>query len=323
MLSLVFDKFKKLCFRVLKKITKLRRLPSLNALRVFESAARHESFTKAGEELLITQSAVGKQVARLEDEIGQQLFQRSHRKVTLTETGHLVMQAVNASFAGLGLRLDEITIQRPKQLHVVADADFAQLWLFPRLPGFDALHPPVTMTLQSETSLKAPPDTAYDCAILWGRGDWQNCRSEPLFANSVFPVASPDFFASLERAPALSDIRGDMLIHDRSSYWWRTILGASNVDSKPDAGRTYTSTMLCLEAAARGDGLTIGDEVTTRGYLESGKLIIPFGIRRPSPEAYFLVLPPTDTGNPSVTEFCAWLAAEAKRHSRWFAEFWD
>lgn len=300
----------------------MRRLPSLNALRVFECAARHESFTKAGEELHISQSAVGKQVARLEAELGQTLFQRSHRKVELTETGHLVMQAASASFSGLGLRLDEITIQRPKQLHIVADLDFAQLWLFPRLPRFDAAHPQVTMTLQSESALIEPPEAPYDCAILWGRGDWRNCRAEPLFANSVFPVAAPGYFAGLARAPELSDIRGEMLIHDRSSYWWRTILAAASIPGNFEGGRTYSSTTLCLEAAARGDGITIGDEVTTRAYLESGRLVMPFPLRRPSPDAYFLVTPPTETGNPAKEAFSEWLISEARDHSRWFADFW-
>ncbi|MBY6142160.1 LysR family transcriptional regulator [Leisingera daeponensis] len=303
----------------------MRRLPSLNALRVFECAARHESFTKAGEELLLTQSAVSKQVVRLETELGQQLFIRSHRKVTLTEAGQLVMQAVNASFAGLRHRLDEITIQRPKHLHIVADADFAQQWLFPRLPGFDAAHPDRRLILQSESSLTEPPEMPYDCdcAVLWGRGDWQNCRVEPLFANSVFPVAAPGFFDSDGGQPNLSDLQSNMLIHDRSSYWWRTILSSANVRIKPDDGRTYSSTTLCLEAAARGDGVAIGDEVTTRAYLETGKLVLPFRIRRPSPDAYFLLLPATDTGNPTVEAFASWLVSQAAAHSRWFSDFWN
>ncbi|MFC4670786.1 LysR substrate-binding domain-containing protein [Seohaeicola nanhaiensis] len=301
----------------------MRRLPSLNAMRVFETAARFESFTKAAHELRITQSAVGKQVAKLEQDLGQKLFLRSHRKVELTDTGRLVMQAVSASFAGLKLRLDEIIVQRPRQLHVVADSDFAQLWLFPRLPRFDSLHPKISMTLRSESHLLAPPDAPYDCAVLWGRGDWQNCRVEPLFANSVFPVANPSYFRALGRPPALTDVHRHMLIHDRSSYWWRAFLSSTNTSEQADAGRTYTSTALCLEAAARGDGIAIGDEVTTRSYPESGRLELPFLVRRPSPDAYFLVLPITTTGNPSLDAFALWLIEEARAHSRWFAEFWS
>ena len=114
-----------------------------------------------------------------------------------------------------------------------------------------------------------------------------------------------------------------MLIHDRSSSWWRTILGSAGRRVSLDEGRTYTSTTLCLEAAARGEGVTIAYEVTSRGYLESGRLVLPYRMRWPSPETYFLVLPPTDTGNPTIDAFVSWLFLEAKSHNRWFTEFWD
>lgn len=300
-----------------------QRLP-LHALRIFECAARLESFTLAGQEVGLTQSAVSKQVALLEFHLGQILFKRQHRKIELTEAGRIVARAVRTSLTTLAARLDEVNVRRPKQIRILADADFAQLWLFPRLPAFERLYPDLRLSIRSETSLERPPDDGYDCALLWGRGEWRNCRFEPLFANAVFPVAAPGYFAYLGRPPRMIDLTSSMLIHDRSSHWWATILAAEgSADIDPEFGRVYNQTVLCLEAAARSDGVTVGDEVTTRAYLESGRLSAPFAVRLPSPDAYYIVRPPNDTYEESTEVFQAWLKTEANEHRRWFSAFWN
>jgi len=302
----------------------LPRLPSLHALRVFESAARHESFTRAATELGLTQSAVSKQVALLEAQLGQALFRRHHRRIEVTECGRIVAHAVRSSLANLAARLDEIDARRPTQIRVLADADFAQLWLFPRLPAFERQYPELRLSIRSETSLEGPPLDGYDCALLWGRGEWRSCRFEPLFTNAVFPVVAPGYFVHLDRPPRISDVTSQMLIHDRSSHWWTTILaaqGASDIDT--DLGRVYNQTVLCLEAAARGDGVTIGDEVTTRHFLESGRLVAPFPVRLPSPDAYYLITPDRALRDPHLALFEGWLRAEGDAHRLWFAKYWS
>lgn len=300
-----------------------QRLPPLHALRVFECAARLESFTRAGRELGLTQSAVSKQVAVLEAHLGQVLFKRLHRRIEVTESGRIVARAVATSLAGLAARLDEVNVRRPTQIRIIADADFAQLWLFPRLPAFERLYPDLRLSIRSETSLEGPPADGYDCALLWGRGEWRNCRFEPLFSNASFPVAAPGYFAYLGRAPRMTDLTSLMLIHDRSSHWWTTILAAEgSTEIDPEYGRVYSQTVLCLEAAARGDGVTVGDEVSTRGYLESGRLTAPFAVRLPSPDAYYVIRPRNDRREDSVELFHRWLNKEADEHRRWFAGFW-
>ncbi|MAB97758.1 MAG: hypothetical protein CMK71_06780 [Pseudomonadaceae bacterium] len=302
----------------------MARLPSLHALRVFECAARHESFTKAGEELGLTQSAVSKQVALLEEHFGTPLFVRSHRKIVSTEAGRLVARAVTSSLVNLNAQLEKVSANRPQQIRVVADADFAQLWLFPRLPSFERLYPEFRLSIQSETSLQNPPDGGYDCALLWGRGNWRNCRFESLFTNNVFPVAAPGYFSHLRHAPRMSDLRSQMLIHDRSSFWWTSFLAADgSQDIDPEHGRVYSQTVLCLEAAARGDGVTIGDEATTRGYLEKGLLTAPFSFKLPSPDAYYLVRPSYGDDDEAVELFVEWLKSESEEHKAWFSAYWQ
>lgn len=299
------------------------RVPPLNALRTFEAAARLESFTLAAAELGVTQSAVSKQVAQIENHLGRILFRRFHRRVELTHEGRVAARAVASSLATLRSGLAELRESRPERIDLVADADFVRCWLFPRLTDFEAQHPGIRISIRAETTLERLPDDGYDCGIFWGRGDWSNCRFEPIFANAVFPVAAPGFFASLGRSPRLSDLRDRLLIHDRSPRWWKTILASRGVtDVDPDFGRVYNQTALCLDAAARGDGVTVGDEVTTRVYLETGQLAIPFAIRIPSPDAYFFLLPVKAGNRQAVELFRTWLREQAAEHSRWFVQYW-
>lgn len=300
-----------------------RRLPPLNALRAFEAAARLESFSRAAGELGVTQSAVSKQVALLEQHLGRALFRRFHKRVELTQDGVAAARAAAAGFAALSAGLADMRERRPEQIQLAADADFTRCWLFSRLPRFERRHPDIRISIRSETSLERAPDDC-DCAILWGRGEWTGQRFEALLANSVFPVAAPGFFGNLGRKPRLSDLRNHLLIHDRTTKWWTTILeseGVSDVD--PHFGRTYNQTALCLEAAARGDGVTVGDEVTTRPFLETGQLVLPFALRIPSPEAYYLVRPLGATESEAVRLFRLWLFEETKEHLSWFSRFWE
>lgn len=301
----------------------MRNSPSLNALRVFEAAARHENLTKAGAELGITQSAVSKHVGHLEEALGQPLFVRRNRRVVLTDFGREVAAAVGGALSHLTDRLNAIRIDRPNQIAFTADADFIQLWLFPRFFAFEKAHAQIRISLTAGIATDAPPEEDYDCAVIWGRGNWQGCRFELLFPNTVFPVAAPDFFDRLGRPPSLADLTPEMLIHDRSSYWWSAFRAAAGIATfDPDAGRVYNQTSLCLEAAAQGMGVTIGDEVTTRPYLESGRLVCPFPERLPSPFAYYVVTPINAAVNESVTAFVDWLREEADAHRSWYDRFW-
>ena len=255
---------------------------NLNSLRVFERAARHKSFTKAAEELGVTQSAVSKQVQALEEQFGKPLFERFHRRVELTGFGKEVADAAKESFYQLRQKLDSINDPRPHQLRFHGDADFIQLWLFPKLPEFEAANPDIRLSIRSRIQMDSPPEARFDCGIIWGKGNWQDCRFQQFLTNKTFPVAKPGFFDHLDRPPKPDDIDEKFLIHDQTRLWWsafQTATGAREFD--PSRGRLYNQTSLCLEAAKRGDGITIGDEVSTRQLLEQGELYRPFNTRIP------------------------------------------
>lgn len=300
-----------------------RDLPNLNALRVLSAVAREGSFSKAAETLGVTQSAVSKQIAALEADFGQPLFLRSHRRVEFTPLGRHVADLALDAFGRIESGLRQAKTPPPEQIRLWGDADFTELWLFPRLRRFEATFPDIRISISVQVGMDNPPSDRFDCAVIWGRGDWTGCRFEPLLTNTVFPVASPRYFRALDRAPQLSDIPERHLIHDQTRIWWRTFRDAIGDRSlNPNAGRIYNRSSLCLAAAARGDGVTIGDEVSTRGFMEEASLVSLFDVRLPSPDSYFFVLPQSQPATEALTLFKNWLMEEASEHKRFFRKFW-
>ncbi len=298
-------------------------LPPLNALRVFAAAAKHQSFTKAAEELGVTQSAVSKQVANVEQHLGRKLFERRHRALALTSDGQLCANAVAECMARLSDKLQALNAPRSKKLPVLTDTDFAQLWLFPRLPKFQKAHPDVEIALTT-LSYSEPirDDEPLEFAISWGRGEWRHHIFEPLLTNTNFLVCKPDFFDHWPPDP--NRISEHHLIQDRNTFWWAAFLNILGVQSiNPAGGTLYNQTYLCLEAAARGDGIAIGDEVSSRQYLDSGRLIIPFPVRLPAPDSYYILTPRSEGAAQEPSQrFKAWLFEEAAEHRLWFTDFW-
>lgn len=301
----------------------LNRLPNLNGLRVLVAVARCASFTRAAEDLGVTQSAVSKQISSLEAELGQPLFRRFHRRIEITPFGQRVADLAGSAFAQIETGLREMDVPAPDQIRLFGDADFLEQWLFPRLPRFEAENPAIRISITAQIGMNNPPEGEWDCAVIWGRGDWSGCLFQALMTNRVFPVAASEYFASLGRSPRLSDIPERHLIHDQTRFWWRAFREATGDRvMDPGSGRIYNRSVLCLAAAARGDGVTIGDEVTTRPQLESGALVCPFDIVLPSPDAYFLVFPEGHQRQPPVSLFTDWLRSEAEEHAAFYRRFW-
>lgn len=297
---------------------------NLNALRVFEAAARTGSFTAAAFELSVSPSAVSKQVALLEDQLGSRLFKRHHRRIELTTVGQQVADAARAAFAILGEGLQIGAGEHPNQLRLICDADFALLWLLPRLPDFEARHAPIRVSVEPIVGLDRPPSGAFDCAVIWGDGAWRGRSFAPLMTNTVFPVAAPDFFAHLNRPPTPADVEGAMLIHDQSTHWWSAFRAVTAATSfNPELGRVYGQTALCLEAAAAGVGVAIGDEVSTGAYLRANRLEVLFDQRLPSPASYYLVRGGVDAQSEVVDIFKTWLERRAAQHTEAWTRFWS
>ena len=300
------------------------RSPNLNALRVLVHVARYNSFSRAAEELGVTQSAVSKQIALLEEDFGQKLFQRFHKRIEITPFGQKIADIATSAFGRIEEGIKDAHAPAPNQIRLCGDADFVELWLFPRLPKFERQNPDIRISISIEIGLNAPPSAGWDCAIFWGRGEWRNLRFECLLTNSVFPVARPDYFAGLGRTPRLSDIPERHLIHDQTQLWWRAFReAAGETHFEPSAGRIYNRTALCLTAAQRGDGVTIGDEITTQQALEDGTLCNLFEMRLPSPDSYYLAMRDNVRTQDAMDRFAEWLRSEASSHQEFFQKFWQ
>jgi LysR family glycine cleavage system transcriptional activator len=290
-------------------------LPSLNALRAFEAAARHLSLTLAGRELHVTQSAVSHQVQNLEDELGVELFRRLPRSLLLTPAGEALATAARDAFGRIEDAARAVD-RRAARLCVSVLPSFAALWLVPRLKRFRASWPRLDLRIHSS---REPCDFArdgVDVAIRYGRGGWKGLRSEELFSEAIFPVCSPRIARSL-RSP--SDLRRQVLLHDevRAAHggWpeWLRAAGAAGVDAR--RGTIFTDAHLMLQAAADGQGVALARSALAAGDLTAGRLVRPFACAVPTRYRYFLVCPPAHARRPEVRAFRDFLVAEVARQA--------
>jgi LysR family glycine cleavage system transcriptional activator len=291
-------------------------LPSLNALRAFEAAARHLSLTLAGRELHVTQSAVSHQVQNLEDELGVELFRRLPRSLRLTPAGEALAAAAREAFGRIEDAARAVD-RRPARLCVSVLPSFAARWLLPRLKRFRSSWPRLELRIHAS---REPCDFArdgVDVAIRYGRGGFRGLRSEELFSEEIFPVCSPRLARTL-RSPA--DLRRHVLLHDevRAAHggWaeWLRAVGAKGIDAR--RGTTFTDAHLMLQAAADGQGVALARSALAAGDLAAGRLVRPFECGVPARYHYFLVCPPAHAGRPEVRAFRDFLVAEVARQAR-------
>ncbi|WP_142848331.1 transcriptional regulator GcvA [Telmatospirillum sp. J64-1] len=294
----------------------LRRLPPLNALRIFESAGRHESFAKAAEELHLTPSAISHQIRTLEEHLGVALFQRGRRGLTLTEAGRAYLRTVRSAFQ----QIAEATLKLQGEseietLTLGAVTSFANVWLAPRLGSFVKSHPSIDLRVTSQVR-PADFDHGLDAAILYGAGDWPALQADELLRVSIAPLCSPALLKGEHPLEKPEDLRFHTLIHnDNKLLSWSAWLQANGVDGVAShRGPRFDRSTLALDAAAQGLGVALDDtDLLARSYLESGRLVAPFGPgARSEAGAYWLVYPATTATRPAFTALRNWLLAEAR-----------
>jgi LysR family glycine cleavage system transcriptional activator len=302
-----------------------RRLPPLNAIRAFEAAARHLSFTKAAEELFVTQAAVSHQIKGLEENLGVQLFRRFNRRLMLTDAGQAYLPPLREAFDRIATATEQLCAsEETGALKVSVLPSFAAKWLLPRLSCFRERHPEIDVLVSATGELANFDGDGVDIAIRYGWGNYQGLTVEHLMDDVVFPVCSPEL---LEQGPPLerpADLKHHTLLHDpttvnESKDWrsWLKAAGVTGVDASRGPG--FTDTSLVLQAAIEGHGVALGRSALTGNDLEAGRLVQPFGPSIPSQFRYFVVCPPSGSERPKVRAFRDWLfeqAAEDKAAAR-------
>jgi len=296
------------------------RLPSLDLLRGFEAAARLLSFTRAGEELHLTQSAMSRQIQELEAQLGVKLFERRHRALALTEAGQQLYPAAAQVLATMRAATDRLRAQAGRRtLAVTTTHSFAALWLIPRLAGFTRAHPAVDVRIAADTRVQDLERDGLDVAIRHGPASLAGPNAERLFGERVFPVCSPKLRNDPRRPLAgPADLAHHVLLQyddpDARHPWlhWRTWLEVERLAELKPAGRlTFSGYEQIIAAAIAGHGVALGRSPLVNDALGAGELVAPFRRSTDPARAYYAVVSPNAAGRPEVSQFVAWLRQEA------------
>lgn len=258
----------------------LGKIASLNTLRTFEVAARRSSFTKAAEELHMTQGAVSHQIRQLEAQIGIQLFRRETRKISLTDAGERLYRATRRALLDIDTELAALAPE-PKiaQLSVAVSTYVAIKWLSPRLGGFFLAHPDVMLQLHHNVNEVDFDIARQDFAIRWGKGPWPGAASCELLPMPMLPLCAPALANAVGGLRTAADLRHVTLLHDHQSIdlWPAWLAQAGIPPNTTIKGRTILDPVVRIQAAIDGQGVILADDLA-QGEITSGRLVAPFDI---------------------------------------------
>ena len=278
---------------------------SLNALRAFEAAARHLNFTRAADELCVTQAAVSHQVKTLEDQLGNVLFRRTARGLVLTDEGAVLMPAVADSFLRLERALDAVRQGGPQEgLTVGVVGTFATGFLLPRVGGFRAQHPRIDLRLLGNNNKVDLASDNLDYAIRFGDGAWRSVEAQHLMNAPLAPLCSPAA-AKLLRHP--DDLSRFALLRSYRPDDWATWLAAAGVKQVFARGAMFDSSSTMVQAAMAGLGIALAPPCMFTRELDQGRLVQPFPLMV-DVGSYWLTRLTSRQQTPAMTAFRTWLA---------------
>lgn len=287
------------------------RLPSLNALRTFEAAARHGSFKGAAAELCVSHSAVSHQIKQLEHSLGVELFLRKSRSVELTRVGRTYYPPLRDAFDRIAEATDVAVYSKTNTaLTIQVYSTFAIRWLIPRLSLLGEQHPELQIRLVTSQSDVDFEQDDVDVCVMIGRRSRANLRYDYLFSSRIFPVCSPTMLESRSDADDPTQLAALPLLQvypSRRDWWaWLEANGIEGVD--PDAGQQFDSYDLALNAAMQGIGVALGMEPFVNRDLSAGLLVEPFPNRRIYvPRDWFFVSREEKSEHPDVVTFRQWM----------------
>ena len=296
-----------------------RRIAPLNALRAFEAAARHLSFTKAAEELHVTPAAISHQIKALEEHCGAPLFRRLTRSLLLTDQGQAALPVLREGFDMLAAASLQLSRARDDNVLTVSAApSIAGKWLVSRLERFRQRHPDIDVRLDATNRVTDFDRDGVDLVIRYGGGNYPGLHVESLLSTSVFPVCSPEL---LENGPPLNvpdDLVHHTLLHvdwtSQNATWpsWRMWLLAAGVKGVDvERGPRFNDAGLVMQTAIAGQGVALATDVLAIDDLAAGRVVRLFEICVPVDFGYHIVIPRERAKIPKVAAFTAWLQEEA------------
>ncbi|KAB8176396.1 LysR family transcriptional regulator [Lysobacter maris] len=284
----------------------------LPALAAFESAARHQNFTHAAEELHLTASAVSHHVRKLEARLGVALFQRHARGVSLTAEGRQLADAAGSALADVDGVVRALRAGRDEhaRVRITTLHSLAYTWLIPRMRALEAAHPDIRLSLDTEVALTRFDDGGPDLGIRHGPGHWPGLTAHLLMDETLFPVASPGF-PGLDRIVSAADIARLPLIADHARQGWLDWFRAADVHGvRIEERHTFSDTTDALNAAAFGHGAALARERIAAPYLDAGRLVRLPGPALQARWSYYVVYPAHRRLRPAARRFVDWLLAQ-------------
>jgi LysR family glycine cleavage system transcriptional activator len=294
----------------MKSGTMPRRLPQLNALKAFEAAARHVSFTRAAEELCVTQGAVSHQVKALEDELGVKLFNRQRQRLVITDGGREYLAVVRDALDRIAMGTERL-VQRQSSgaLTVSTSPDFAAKWLVHRLGRFAEAHPGIDLRVSATMHHVDFAREDVDIAVRHGDGRWPGLHAVRLCTEHLFAVCSPRVASGLKR-PA--DVLKLPLLHLDDRTAWSAWLDAAGVaDAEPIHGPVLNRASMLIDAAVDSHGIALARTTLAAWDLINQRLVRPFPIALALKKSYWIVCPKVTAALPKLVAFRDWLLTEA------------
>ena len=293
------------------------KIPNMGALMAFEAAARHESFTHAAKELFLTESAVSRQIATLESNIGVRLFVRAKQRVLLTRAGRLYSTQVRRALENLDR--DTLSIiahgSGGGYLELAVLPTFASHWLIPRLKDFNDRTPDVRVNMGVQTAMFDFEESHFEAAIHYGKPTWPGTSWDYLFGEEIVPICSPSLLS--KPIKKVHELLSYPLLHSttRPDAWTRWFSDLGVEDNSTMQGVRYELYTMLIAAAAAGLGIALVPKFFVDGQLKQHGLVIPFNVSSTVDSAYYLVYPTELSHGKPLELFRAWLLEQASAYN--------
>jgi LysR family glycine cleavage system transcriptional activator len=294
-----------------------RRLPSLNALKAFEAAARNESITRAAAELHVTQGAISHQVKALEGALGLKLFERAHQQVVLTEAGRDYLAVIRDALDRIALGTERLRRRQQRNiLSVSVSPDFAAKWLACRLGKFVEQHPDIDLRIAATAQHADFASDDFDLAVRHGDGQWPGLAAVRLCSEQLFPVCSSALFPRGRKPKTALDLLKYPLLRLRDWSTWERWFQAAGIQDVRAKGAVLNSASMLIDAAAGGQGVALARTTLAAWDILNGRLVRPINVVLPLATAYWVVCPKASFDVPKIAAFRKWVLDEAGADSR-------
>lgn len=295
----------------------LRRLPPLNALKAFEAAARSESFTRAAEELNVTQGAISHQVKALEATLGVKLFHRERQRLVITEAGREYLAVIRDALDRIAVGTDRL-VQRQSSgvLTVSTSPDFAAKWLVHRLGRFAENHPEIDLRVSAAMHHVDFAREDVDLAVRHGDGKWPGLDVVRLCSERLFPVCSPTLVSGRNHITTASDLLKFPLLRLDDWKTWTRWFEAAGVTDPVARGPILNRASMLIDAAVDGQGVALARTALAAWDIINGRLVRPIDVSLRMSNTYWIVCPKVTSSVPKIATFRKWLLAEATEDAR-------